>query len=114
VHARSLGVAADTRTGSRQCNAPKRVCLMDDLGGTEAHPCTDATPPAMCRQIPLKGAPSSDKVFYQEYAQTAACGCMGCNTKTPDGKTLTPSSDNRCKSVGRVSPKQLRVALVCI
>ena len=79
-----------TPDGVSYCNAPKRVCLADDLGGTEANSCTD-NPRAVCSVWDSSGK-SADKVYYQEYAQTAGCGCVGCNAGPP-------SDAARCKTM---------------
>ena len=54
----------------------------DDLGGSEINSCTD-NKKAMCHVWTMDG-PTNKQVYYQEYAQTAACGCVGCNASTPD------------------------------
>ena len=38
------------------------------------------------------------QVFYQEYAQTASCGCAGCNTHTKSGARAV-SNNVTCKTV---------------
>ena len=81
--------------GVTYCNSPKRVCLIDDLGGSEADPCTTGTP--RCTVWGAAGA-TGKKVFYQEYAQAAACGCFGCHTKSPGGAPSV-SSNVTCKTV---------------
>lgn len=54
----------------------------DNLGGTETNSCTD-NPLAMC-DVWNMTTNTGKKVWYQEYAQTAACGCVGCNAGTAD------------------------------
>ena len=83
-----------TPGGVTYCNAPKRVCLIDDLGNTEAAPCTDNSH-AMC-DVWGEDGKTGRKVFYQEYAQAADCGCLGCDRSVNGGKG--PASDaSRCK-----------------
>ena len=93
-----------TAGGVTYCNAPKRVCLADDLGGTEGpNSCTDGPNPAMCT-VWGQDKKGIGKVFYQEYAQTAACGCRGCDTHEPDG-SKSSSSATRCKTEHSCNPK---------
>ena len=56
----------------------------DNLGGSETNSCTN-NPAAMCDVWTMKGK-TGEKVYYQEYAQTGACGCVGCNASKPDPK----------------------------
>ena len=80
--------------GVTYCNAPKTVCFLNDLNGVEADTCTDNSR-AMCTVWGDNGT-TGKKVYYQEYAQTHECGCIGCDRDKNNGKG--PASDsNRCK-----------------
>lgn len=65
-------------------NTDASALRQDDLGGSETNTCTD-NEKAMCDVWTMAGRSkiAPKQVYYQEYAQTAACGCVGCGAGTP-------------------------------
>ena len=78
-----------------------RVCFLGDLKEEEADSCTD-NPKAKCTVYGLEGKLNVPKVYYQEYAQTAACLCVGCSEPSChlDPHCGNPSDGKKCKITG--------------